>query len=102
MTTSDNRVTATAHGVCCPIHGDIPAARYGQQEPAPCGCSWVWDEQDGSLRAVPYRGPLCDCGAPLIPGGPAKATVWLTDCPRCGATYKCFHGLCGIEQIRVA
>lgn len=37
----------------CPWHGPQRGAEYGAQDPAPCGCAWVWE--GGQLVAVPSR-----------------------------------------------
>jgi type IV pilus biogenesis protein CpaD/CtpE len=42
-------------GVRCPVHGVQRDAEYAQQDPAPCGCAWVWDEARARLEAVPSR-----------------------------------------------
>ena len=39
-------------GCICPVHGFIEGAERKQQDPAPCGCAWVWNEE-GLLEAVP-------------------------------------------------
>lgn len=36
----------------CPVHGEADG-EYEAQDPAPCGCAWVWDEKTGRLIAVP-------------------------------------------------
>lgn len=41
-------------GCICPCHGFVAGAERKQQDPAPCGCAWVWDES-GTLEAVPSR-----------------------------------------------
>ncbi len=48
-----NNVTATSGGCICPRHGFVAGAVREQQDPAPCGCAWVWDERTGLLEAVP-------------------------------------------------
>lgn len=40
-------------GVRCPVHGVQAGAEYKAQDPAPCGCAWVWE--DARLIAVPSR-----------------------------------------------
>ena len=50
-----NRVVmdaATGHPRC-PWHGVQRGAEYAAQDPAPCGCAWVWE--DDRLVAVPSR-----------------------------------------------
>lgn len=36
----------------CPVHGE-QNTQYQAQDPAPCGCAWVWE--DNKLIAVPKR-----------------------------------------------
>lgn len=36
----------------CPVHGE-QETRYEAQDPAPCGCAWVWE--NGKLIAAPGR-----------------------------------------------
>jgi hypothetical protein len=57
MTNRDDRVTLTANGAHCPVHGIVRGAEFAAQSPAPCGCDWVWEWEDGKtiLVAVPHR-----------------------------------------------
>ena len=50
-----NRVTldAATGAPRCPYHGPQRGAQYAAQDPAPCGCAWVWE--DDQLVAVPSR-----------------------------------------------
>ncbi len=48
-----NNVTIASGGCICPRHGFVAGAVREQQDPAPCGCAWVWDERTGLLEAVP-------------------------------------------------
>jgi excisionase family DNA binding protein len=66
LTTEDDVRTAIAYGklmhrddivkyranglIHCPHHGNIEAT-YAAQDPAPCGCAWVWEDE--LLIAVP-------------------------------------------------
>ncbi len=50
-----NRVTIVPGGCRCPQHGEQPGAEYKAQDPAPCGCAWVWDEATALLVAVLSR-----------------------------------------------
>jgi hypothetical protein len=52
---SDERVTLSAHGVHCPVHGIVEGAEYAAQSPAPCGCDWEWEDGLTVLIAVPHR-----------------------------------------------
>jgi hypothetical protein len=51
-----DEVKAVQGGVRCPRHGMQKGATYGAQDPAPCGCGWVWE--NGKLIAVPQRGTI--------------------------------------------
>lgn len=51
----DNRVTIVPGGCRCPHCGVVKEAEYKAQDPAPCGCAWVWDESTGLLIATPSR-----------------------------------------------
>lgn len=55
MNRTDNRVTldAATGAPRCPWHGPQRGAEYKQQDPAPCGCAWVFE--DARLVAVPSR-----------------------------------------------
>jgi len=57
MTTRDDRVTLSARGVHCPVHGIVEDALFRTESPAPCGCDWVWEWRYGQavLVAVPHR-----------------------------------------------
>ena len=37
----------------CPWHGVQRGAEYAAQDPAPCGCAWVWE--NGQLVATDSR-----------------------------------------------
>ena len=37
----------------CPCHGAQRGAEYAAQDPAPCGCAWVWE--NGQLVATDSR-----------------------------------------------
>lgn len=46
-----NHVKVQADGkLRCPRHGAI-RAEYKPQDPAPCGCAWIWEDE--YLVAVP-------------------------------------------------
>jgi hypothetical protein len=65
-TVVDERVAITRKGtVRCPVHGEIRNSTmddYKAQDPAPCGCAFVWDEtQRNILIAVPSRRNLWTC-----------------------------------------
>lgn len=49
------RVTITDDGLHCQGCGKMVSAEYKQQDPAPCGCAWVWNESTQRLEAVPSR-----------------------------------------------
>ena len=53
--TNDNAVKLDARtgAPACPRHGPQRGAEYRAQDPAPCGCTWVWE--NGQLIAVPSR-----------------------------------------------
>ena len=49
-----SKVTMTADGkIKCRGCGKKVKAEYKAQDPAPCGCAWVWE--NGHLVAVPSR-----------------------------------------------
>jgi len=86
-----DKVTIASGGCVCPVHGFVKGAEYGQQEPAPCGCSWVWDDRTGLLVATEYRGPRCDCGEPLPPAPGSQANPsgrGVVQCPKCGQWWR--------------
>lgn len=53
--TNDNAVKLDAGtgAPTCPVHGPQRGAEYRAQDPAPCGCAWVWE--NGRLVAAPSR-----------------------------------------------
>ena len=53
------------------------------QDPAPCGCAWVWTD-NGRLEAVPSRHDWwrCECGRTLPEAIHGKGTTVLCDCGR--------------------
>lgn len=56
------RVTMTADGkIKCRGCGKRVRAEYKAQDPAPCGCAWVWDEKTHVLVAVPSRKEKTKC-----------------------------------------
>ena len=55
VATPQNAIYVTVGGIRCPKHGLVAGARYQEQDPAPCGCAWVWDEATHCLVAVPSR-----------------------------------------------
>lgn len=48
-------VRQVAGGVLCTACRRVVQAEYKAQDPAPCGCAWVWE--DNRLVAVPSREP---------------------------------------------
>ena len=54
------KIDAATGAPRCPWHGPQVGAEYGQQDPAPCGCAWVWSADGHRLEAVPSRADLGD------------------------------------------
>lgn len=81
-------VTIANGGARCPVHGLVRGAAYGEQHPAPCGCSWSWDEATGHLVAMPYQGPRCDCGAPLPKPPAVNRGAGVSQCSACGQWWR--------------
>jgi len=100
--TNEDRVLIVLGGVRCPIHGLVKGAEFGEQHPAPCGCTWAWDENDGTLRALSFRGPFCDCGAPLPPPPHApreNSGESISQCPACGRHWRFYYSAKGLEHL---
>lgn len=81
----DTEVKQVTGRVCkCGACGQKVVAAYAAQNPAPCGCEWLWDEETGRIVAAPYRGRRCQCGAPIptAPRGEGFAS-----CEHCGQMW---------------
>ncbi len=77
-------VKRTADGrLCCGGCGETVRAEYKAQDPAPCGCAWVWTD-DGKLEAVPTRAGRwrCVCGRELDEPSRAGRSVAICECGR--------------------